>query len=140
MQPCRASPGTAASPTMDNRPAVVLVGASGHAKVVIDIIERDARYRILHLVDDNASLHGKSFFGYRVAGATETLLDGASAERPLVLISIGDNAARTRIAGRLRAKGFEFAQAVHPGARIGRGATVGAGTVVMAGAVVNSDA
>lgn len=123
---------------MDKRPLLVLVGASGHAKVVVDIVEKEGRYRISHFLDDNAALHGKPFFGYTVAGASRDIPAGA--ERPLVLVSIGDNAARLRIAAWLRGNGFEFARAVHPQAQIGRGATIGAGTVVMAGAVVNSDA
>jgi sugar O-acyltransferase (sialic acid O-acetyltransferase NeuD family) len=124
---------------MANPALLVLVGASGHGKVVIDIVEKEGRYRILHLLDDNPALHGKSFFGYRVAGATESILAHAG-ERPLLLVSIGDNAARLRIANGLRGNGFELARAVHPHAQIGRGTTIGAGTVVMAGAVLNSDA
>jgi sugar O-acyltransferase (sialic acid O-acetyltransferase NeuD family) len=123
---------------MSEAPAVVLVGASGHGKVVIDIVEKEGRYRIPYLVDDNPALQGKSFFGYRVAGATESLL--AAAERPLVIVSIGDNAVRARIAERLGTAGFQFARAVHPHAQLGRGASLGEGTVVMAGAVVNADA
>jgi len=126
---------------MDEKtPALVLVGASGHCKVVIDIIEREDRYRISHLLDDNAALHGKTFFGYRVAGAMQSILAGTLAERSLVFVSIGDNTARLRIATWLRDNGFELARAVHPHAQIGRGAEIGAGTAVMAGAVVNSDA
>ena len=124
---------------MDERRSLVVIGASGHAKVVIDIIEREGRYRISHLLDDNAALHGKSFFGYRVMGATPSLL-AAAGEKPLTLVAIGDNGARQRIARTLREKGFELARAVHPQAQIARGAVVGAGTVIMAGAVVNSDA
>jgi sugar O-acyltransferase (sialic acid O-acetyltransferase NeuD family) len=123
-----------------DKPALVVVGASGHAKVVIDIVEKEGRYSVAHLLDDNAALHGKSFFGYRVAGATPSILAGATGERPLALVAIGDNGARLRIAGWLRGKGFELARAVHPQSQIGRGAVIGAGTVIMAGAVVNSDA
>lgn len=119
---------------------LVVIGASGHAKVVIDILEKEGRYRIAHLLDDNAAMHGKSFFGYAVAGATPSILTGASAEKPPVLVAIGDNGARLRIASWLRSNGFEFARAVHPQSQVGRGAIVGAGTVIMAGAVVNSDA
>jgi len=121
---------------MDKRPALVIVGASGHAKVVIDIVEKEGRYLIAHLLDDNRALHGKTFFGYRVAGSAADI----SGEKPLALVAIGDNGARQRIASRLREKGVGFASAVHPQAQIGRGAVIGAGTVVMAGAVVNSDA
>jgi sugar O-acyltransferase (sialic acid O-acetyltransferase NeuD family) len=120
--------------------ALVLFGASGHAKVVIDIVEREGRHRIVHLVDDNAALHGKAFFGYKVRGSTDAFLAAATGKRARVLVSIGDNAVRARIAARLRAAGFELARAVHPGAQVGRGAKIGAGTVVMAGAVVNPDA
>jgi sugar O-acyltransferase (sialic acid O-acetyltransferase NeuD family) len=123
---------------MAKRSEVVLIGASGHAKVVIDAIEREGRYRIARLLDDNPALHGKFFFGYNVAGATECIVARVP-RKPRVLVSIGDNAARARIATWLRSKGFEFASAVHPDACIGREATIGAGTVVMAGAVVNSD-
>jgi sugar O-acyltransferase (sialic acid O-acetyltransferase NeuD family) len=125
---------------MASKAALVLVGASGHAKVVIDAIEREGRYRISHLLDDNPALHGKPFFGYAVTGSTESILATGIKERPSVLVSIGDNATRARIAAWLRGREFEFARAVHPDARIGRGVTLGAGTVVMAGAVVNSDA
>jgi sugar O-acyltransferase (sialic acid O-acetyltransferase NeuD family) len=125
---------------MADAAALVLIGASGHAKVVIDIVEKEGRYRIAHLLDDNPALHGTMFFGYRVAGASESILARAAGERPLVLVAIGDNAARSRIARRLRDGGLELGRAVHPHAQIGRGATIGAGTVVMAGAVVNADA
>ena len=125
---------------MASRRALVLVGASGHAKVVVDAVEREGRYRISCLLDDNPALHGKPFFGYTVSGATESIFKMSSKRKPSVLVSIGDNPARARIAAWLHANGFEFAQAVHPDARIGRGAAIGAGTVVMAGAVVNSDA
>src|SRR5438445_333458 len=111
---------------MAKRPTVVLIGASGHAKVVIDAIERNGHYRIALLLDDNSALHGKPFFGYKVAGATESILAMAEKRKPWVLVSIGDNAARARIAAWPRAKGFRFASAVHPDARIGRGAGPGA--------------
>jgi sugar O-acyltransferase (sialic acid O-acetyltransferase NeuD family) len=124
---------------MAKQSEVVLIGASGHAKVVIDAIEREGRYRIAHLLDDNPALHGKIFFGYEVLGATESILARA-ANKPWVLVSIGDNVARSRIAAWLRSRGLKFASALHPDARVGRGATIGAGTVVMAGAIVNSDA
>lgn len=125
---------------MASRPDLVLAGASGHAKAVIDVIEHEGKYRIACLVDDNPALHGKTFFGYPVTGSIETLDARAAGDRPLVLVSIGSNAARGRIAARLRSQGFALARAIHPHAQLGRGASVGAGTVVMAGVVVNSDA
>jgi len=124
---------------MADRPELVLAGASGHAKAVIDVIEREGKYRIAFLLDDNSALHGSTFFGYPVTGSIESLGTRKEGDRPLVLVSIGSNTARTRIAAWLRGQGFELGRAIHPHAQIGRGASIGAGTVVMAGVVVNSD-
>ena len=41
---------------------IFVFGASGHAKVVIDIIEKQGLYRIAFLVDDDLSLKGTEFF------------------------------------------------------------------------------
>ena len=122
------------------RKPLVLFGASGHAKVVIDIVEKGGGYRVVHLVDDSPKLKGKTFFGYQVKGTTQEFIDAAKAKHAQVLVSIGNNAVRVRIAQRLRDAGFALATLVHPQASVGRGAKIGAGTVVMAGAVVNSDA
>lgn len=117
---------------------IFVFGASGHAKVVIDIIERQGAYQIRFLVDDNPELKGATFFGYPVLGGKEELL----AERRGIrrgIVAIGSNRARVAVAGWLEQNGFELASAVHPDASLGRGVAIGEGTVVMAGAVINTD-
>ena len=120
---------------------LVLIGASGHAKVIIDIIEKQAERHIAFIVDDNPSLHGASLFGYRVIGGrgelaarSAELADGA------VIIAIGNNAVRQELATWVKSQGLATFAAIHPSAQISRGAVVGAGSVVMAGAVINADA
>jgi FlaA1/EpsC-like NDP-sugar epimerase len=51
-----------------SKPRVFVVGAGGHAKVVLDILERDGRYDIAFLIDENPSLKGTDVYGYRVLG------------------------------------------------------------------------
>jgi sugar O-acyltransferase (sialic acid O-acetyltransferase NeuD family) len=121
------------------RDKIFVFGASGHAKVVIDIIERQGFYAIEFLVDDNRELHGREFFGYPVLGGKEELLrhrDRLSSG----IVAIGSNRARMAVAAWLTANGFSLATAVHPSALLARGVTLGAGTVVMAGVAVNADA
>ena len=48
---------------------LVVFGAGGHAKVVIDIIEQQGDYDIAGLLDDDPRLQGKRVFGYAVLGA-----------------------------------------------------------------------
>lgn len=123
------------------RQPIFVFGASGHAKVVIDALERAAFYRIAAIIDDNTARHGQPFFGYTVAGGREALLQlhqqgmvGAG------IVAIGDNRIRAMIAAWLTQQGIARIAAVHPGAQVGRGADIGAGSVLMAGVVVNPDA
>jgi sugar O-acyltransferase (sialic acid O-acetyltransferase NeuD family) len=119
---------------------VVVVGASGHAEVVIDILERQGVYRIAGLID--RSVKGQ-LMGYEILG-TEADLPAIAGEREIAggIVAIGDNWIRHRVVNALNAllPGFAFVTAVHPSAQIGRNATVGRGSVVMAGAVINPNA
>lgn len=118
---------------------IFIFGASGHAKVVIDIIERQGLYDIIFLIDDDAALKGKEFYGYAVLGGKAELV----ARRNAVIggiVAIGSNKARAKVAAWLAENGFSVVSAIHPSAQIARGGLLGVGTVVMAGAVINSDA
>jgi FlaA1/EpsC-like NDP-sugar epimerase len=53
---------------MSDKENIFLFGASGHAKVVADIVEREGRYAIAFLADDAESLTGSEMFGYPVIG------------------------------------------------------------------------
>ena len=124
---------------MPNKRGDLLVyGASGHAKVVIDAIERQGQYEIVGLLDDNPKLHGHECFDYTVLGGTEKLSQKRYRNCQL-MIAIGSNEARHKLDERLRAAGWEFACIVHPSAQISRGVTLGTGTVVMAGVILNAD-
>ncbi|WOD17918.1 acetyltransferase [Paraburkholderia kirstenboschensis] len=118
---------------------IVLVGSSGHAKVVIDIVEREGKYSIAGLIDAFRQI-GEQTLDYRILG-TEADLPRLVAEHDIkgALIAIGDNLARSNIAAKVAeySPQLPFVSAIHPRATVGRGATVDAGTVLMAGAVVN---
>lgn len=120
------------------RKKIFVFGASGHAKVVIDIIEHQGLYDIAFLVDDDSDLKGKEFYGYRVIGGKQELLE-ARDQICGGIVAIGSNRARSAVAGWLSDNGFDLVSAIHPSAQLGRGVAVDAGTVIMAGAVVNSD-
>jgi len=116
---------------------IFVFGASGHAKVVIDIIEKQGLYDIAFLVDDDLTLLGQEFFGHSVVGGKEDLL--ASIADPLKgVVAIGNNRARRSVASWLEGHGFELIPVIHPSVQLGRDVEVGSGTVVMANAVINS--
>jgi sugar O-acyltransferase (sialic acid O-acetyltransferase NeuD family) len=119
---------------------LVVFGAGGHAKVVIDIIEQQETYEIAGLLDDDPKHGGKRFFGYPVLGTRADLPALISTQLCHAIVTIGDNASRAAVAAHLSQLGWRFASAIHPGASIGRGVTIGPGSVVMAGCVINADA
>ncbi|MBC7488089.1 MAG: acetyltransferase [Cytophagaceae bacterium] len=105
-----------------------LIGASGHAKVVMDCLI-DAGVAIQGLFDQNPEV--KSLKGYTVTGDYTT----SHKEEPLI-ISIGANAIRQRIADQL--KGRVFGKAIHPSALVSSDVTIGEGTVIFHSAVIQS--
>lgn len=114
---------------------ILLIGASEHAKVVMDIIEKEGRYEILGLIDTYKPVGG-DVFGYKILGAEDDLVDlFKSGEVAGGIITIGDNWTRHRVAEKIKsfAPDFNFVTAIHPSASIARGVTIGAGTVLMAG-------
>jgi sugar O-acyltransferase (sialic acid O-acetyltransferase NeuD family) len=120
---------------------ILLIGASEHAKVVMDSIEKEGRYEILGLIDTYKPA-GEDIFGYKILGAENILVKlFEGGEVTGGIITIGDNWTRHLVAEKIKslAPKFKFVTAVHPSASIARGVTIGAGTVLMAGVIVNSD-
>ena len=104
-----------------------LYGASGHAKVIIDIIKAN-QLELNALFDDNEQLTNLS--GYPIW--SPSLIN----EKIDLLISIGNNEIRRKIAETLP---VNFVTLAHPSAIISPTATLDSGSVVMQGAILQSD-
>ena len=125
------------SEAMPKAKELLVYGTGGHAKVVCDCAIQ-AGFRIIGLLDDDPAKHDTSLWEFPVLGGFERIQKGFPTEVKLVL-AIGDNEARRRLAERLQPLGVEFAVVVHPSVQLGRGVELGEGTVVFAGAVINAD-
>ena len=117
---------------------LIVVGASGHAKVVIDIVVRMGGHRIVGLVDREGT--PRRIWDYPVLGPSDEL--PAIAARLGVaayLLGVGQNRDRRRISESITANDPKLTaiSAVHPSAAVGRDVEIGAGSVVMAGAMIN---
>jgi len=108
---------------------MILFGASGHAKVIIDILEKQGIH-VDHLVDADPEI--KSLQSYNVFHESSW---NSESEDQEVIISIGNNKIRKQVTDRLKNK---FGWAIHPSAILGDEVSVGHGSVIMAGAIINS--
>jgi UDP-perosamine 4-acetyltransferase len=116
---------------------VVVVGAGGHASVVIDVLQ-SAGFRPVVCVgspNDSGSVLGVPI----VAGDDQLGRLHAEGQRHAI-VAVGDNMLRSRLAAQAVAIGFELVSAISPRAYVAPSAQVGQGTVVMAGATINARA
>ncbi|MFH7321206.1 acetyltransferase [Desulfurivibrio sp. D14AmB] len=112
---------------------ITVIGAGGHAKVVV-ATALAAGMVVDAIYDDNPALVGGSLLGVPIRGRIADLQPLAG--RALIL-AIGDNATRCRLAARLA--GAEWATVVHPRATVHGSVRLGPGCMVFAGAVIQPD-
>lgn len=130
----------ATQPTQDRRPAgtkgVVLLGYSGHAYTVIEILQATGR-RILGYCDveeKSANPYGLNYLG------REGQLQGRLEEEAVCFSAIGRNDYREAAARVARQYLTLAAPAVHPSAIISDTARIGPGALIGAAAVINAQA
>lgn len=112
-----------------------ILGAGGHGQVVADAAESCGQWNEIVFYDDNwqsRSLRGP----WRILGTIPSFME-TPPEKSDVIVAIGDNAVRVKVATLLRNAGFALTRVIHPAASISRYASVGPGTVVFAGAIIN---
>lgn len=113
--------------------SVYVIGAGGHAKVVIRAVT-ESGYKLAGIFDDALSMRGNKILGIPVLGTTN---DIHKHDHYPAVIAIGDNRIRQAIANRLKC---EWLSVVHPSAVVDSTVKLGPGTVVMAGAIIQVDA
>ena len=109
---------------------LIILGASGHGKVVADIAMQRGYDEILFL-DDNPEV--KECLGWPVVGC----ISEADAYQGDFFVAIGNPKLRETLQNRLEGEGKPIVSLIHPAAVIGCDAVIGDGTVIMAGAVIN---
>jgi UDP-perosamine 4-acetyltransferase len=119
---------------------VILIGAGGHGRVVLDILRAGGVHNPIGFLDADPELAGQSINGVPVLGQINLLPKLKTQKIRGAIISIGDNHARRSYAQKLAAQGFELLNAVHPASHVSGTAKLGRNVVVAAGAVICTDA
>lgn len=110
----------------------VVLGAGGHAKVVVSTIEA-AGGKVVGILDDDRTQWGRAVLGHVVRGPIDAsaIPSGAAA-----IIAVGSNRRRAEIAERMP---LNYGTAIHPSAVIHSSVAIEPGVVVFAGVIVQAD-
>lgn len=123
---------------MTNTKPVLVLGAGGHAKVVIDALQA-MEAEILGAVDADPATHGSSVLGVPVLGGDELVQGRAPNDVALVnaVGSVRPASRRNDLYRHFREKGYSFFSVIHPSAIIGGDVDIAEGVQVLAGAVIH---
>lgn len=110
---------------------VMVIGAGGHAKVVVDCLEQENKYQIDNIIDDVPPSY---FMGQYKIEKREQNNDYISVN---AIIAIGNPIHRKNIANQLKSN---FIMTIHPNAIVSKHAKIGEGSQVFATAVINAAA
>ena len=112
---------------------LVIIGASGHGRVVADIAKKSG-YEEICFLDDNEAM--TECGGYAVVGQSNRYIEFDCD----VIVAVGDTKVRERILTEVELAGKKVPVLVHPHAIVAEDVEIGKGTVVAAGAVINPGA
>lgn len=116
---------------------VVVIGAGGHAKVVIELL-RACSHRVVFCVASDGE-QGATCLGVPVLVGDEHLRGLWEAGYRYAIVAIGNNSVRESLAKKAQEIGFVFVNAVSPASTVSPTARLGSGIAIMAGAVINAD-
>lgn len=111
---------------------LLLLGASGHGKVVADIAQKN-NYQEICFLDDRTDID--HCLQYPIVGPIEVLCDYPDYD---VFVSIGNTSVRKQLLEMCFEKNRSVPTLIHPCAVIGPDVKIGSGSVIMAGAVINA--
>ncbi len=126
---------------MTGSPQLVIWGAGGHARVIVDILNLTSAYKIMGFLDDiDPTPRPVSFCDASILGGADQLDYLRAAGVPNIVLGFGNCVARLALAKVVRARGFVLPTVIHPRAIVAQDVPIGAGTVIAGGAVINPGA
>ncbi|WP_222535571.1 acetyltransferase [Pedobacter polysacchareus] len=107
-----------------------IIGASGHSKVVLDILQENGSI-ISGVWDDNPAV--LDVLGFEISGNIAAFKKYNYND---VIVAIGNNAIRKKVIDSFNT--ISFAKAIHSRSFVSKNADIGDGTVIMAGVSINA--
>lgn len=125
------------------REKVVIIGAGGHGRVVLEILQLADIHAIAGFIDADAArqneiieLAGQS---YKILGAINQLPKLKKQGVVGAVVAIGDNRVRLGYAQEVKKAGLKLVSAIHPRAMISPTARLGENLCIAAGAIIGTE-
>lgn len=118
---------------------IVIVGAGGHGRVVLDILRNNHQFDVAGFLDSNVGMHGTKVEGLQVLGDFTLIRRFEELGIGGAVIAIGDNRTRQSYAEFLGEAGVSLVSAIHPSSNIAGTAHVGNNVVIASGTNICTD-
>jgi sugar O-acyltransferase (sialic acid O-acetyltransferase NeuD family) len=117
---------------------VIVLGAGGHASVLIDALQQ-LNADVLGITDPDETLWGKELMGVDILGNDDKIFDIHPERIELVngLGSTRNTRARQKLFETWQLRGYSFASVIHPKTILAASARVAEGVQILAGAIIN---
>jgi UDP-perosamine 4-acetyltransferase len=115
---------------------LAIVGSGTYGQVYLSYLRRDSDFEVVAFLDDNEALVGTTVAGIPVLGTTADLAVHRDGGIEGVIVSIGNNRARTRILAQAKNSGLATPSFIHPKAVVSEDAQIGEGVYILPGAIV----
>ena len=121
---------------MSNRQSLLIIGAGGHARPVVDAAIR-AGHEVAGIIDHRYAGQTELILGIPVIGGIDELNDFDQASTRC-FIAIGDGEEREKLSLLVAEQGFEIVRLIHPTAIISEHTEIASGCFINAGAILNA--
>lgn len=116
---------------------LLIIGAGGHGKVVVEAAELEKKYEKISFLDDNEKI--EKIYDFPIVGSVNEYKKFKD-EYEYAFVAIGDNNARIKLIEELIKEGFKVPKIIHPRASVSKYSKIDIGTVVLSGSIVNVNA
>ena len=124
------------APLTSKQKKVVVVGAGGHARVLVSLLGLIPEVELIGVADRNSSTIGEIIGSSKVVTTFEELPALLEQGVTWAVLAIGNNQERSELFTKLKSQGFSILTAIHPSAIVETDVQIGEGVVICAGAIV----
>lgn len=121
--------------------SIILLGGGGHAKVLVDLINKRNEFQIMGILDPvlETGMQIKEFAVLGTDAELPKLLDQGVRNVAIAVGSVKSNLLRKTLFDRSRELGFKIPSLVHPRTIISTDVNISDGVQIMAGAIIQTD-